>query len=355
VLAAQQAAPTAAAQQTAPTKARPAATPRARVTRQAADRDEDVPNGTDVLAPGLDRLLHGSGDVDSFWIDVTWPTSADQLTAVRVFGSGVGTWNRAVQFRLTPENVQSILEELREVRFGAYPIDVREEEKDKKHERDETELYGRIIVRVGDVTHIVRQMGDKPERELDALAKKVLELARQPAARGERIGNLDEGLTRLAGGTIAPEALELLARRKVDKPEPGAGRENWMLRINGSRAVDRDLTRQPAVERELRLSDQELKTLVSLLREARIGSLPQSLWAPRYSTLRVQVLNQMRNIQARQFVGMTAETHGAQQKAFDKVFAWCEKTHQRVLAKGRVLAAQRQESESEREREKEKD
>ena len=116
----------AAAQQTAPKKAKPAATPPAPVAREAEDRDEDAPKGTDVLAPGLDRLLHGSGDVDDFWIDVTWPTSANQLTAVRVFGNGVGTWNRAVQFRLTPENVQSILEELRETRFGAYPIDVRE-------------------------------------------------------------------------------------------------------------------------------------------------------------------------------------------------------------------------------------
>ena len=355
-LAAPQAAPTTAAvQPPAPTRAG-AATPRARVTRVAEDRDEDAPKGTDVLAPGLDKLLQGSGDADSFWIDVTWPTSANLLTAVRVFGNGVGTWNRAVQFRLTPEDVRSILEELREVHFGAYPIDVREkEERNQKHERDETELYGRIIVRLGDVTHVVRQMGDKPERELEALAKKVLELSRQPAARGEKVGNLDDGLARLAGGTIAPEVLEVLARRKVDKPDPGAGQENWMLRINGSRAVDRDLTRQPAVERELRLSDPELKTLISLLRDARVGSLPQSLWAPRYSTLRVQVLNQMRNIQARQFVGMTAETHGAQQKAFDKVFAWCEKTHQRVLAKGRVVPPQRQERESEKEREKEKE
>jgi len=224
VLAAQQPAPTtAAAQQAAPTRAG-AATPRARVTRQAKDRDEDAPRGTDVLAPGLDKLLNGSGDVDSFWIDVTWPTSANQLTAVRVFGNGVGTWNRAVQFRLTPENVQSILEELREIHFGAYPIDVREEEeKNQKHERDETELYGRIIVRLGDVTHVVRQMGDKPERELEALAKKVLQLSRQPAAHGEKVGNLDDGLARLAGGTIAPEVLEVLARRKVDKPDPGAG------------------------------------------------------------------------------------------------------------------------------------
>ena len=101
VLAEQQAAPTpaapeptaprkAAAQQTAPKKAKPASTTPAPSAREA-DRDEDAPRGTDVLAPGLDKLLQGSGDVDSFWIDVTWPTSANQLTAVRVFGSGVGT------------------------------------------------------------------------------------------------------------------------------------------------------------------------------------------------------------------------------------------------------------------------
>ena len=355
-LVARQPAPTpAAAQPTAPKKAKPAAAPSPSGAREAEDRDEDAPKGPDVLAAGLDRLLRGSGDLDDFWIDVTWPTATDQLTAVRVFGNGIGTWNRAVQFRLTEENVKAILEELRESRFGAYPIDVREEEKDKKHERDETELYGRIIVRIGDVTHLVRQMGDKPERELDALAKKVLDLSRQPAARGERVGNLDDGLAKLSGGTIAPEVLEVLARRKVDKPEPGAGQENWMLRMNGRRAVDRDLTKQPAAERELELSEQDLKTLLSLLREAKVGTLPQSLWAPRYTTLRVQVLNQMRNIQARQFVGMTAETHGAQQKAFDKAFAWCEKTHQRVLAKGRVVPAQRQERESEKEREKEKE
>jgi hypothetical protein len=325
----------------------------ARERREREERKE-----RDRLAPELDRMLR-SGKLGAFWIDVTWPTAPNQLTSVRLYGNGVGTWNRGVQFRLSPAEVRGIAEEVREMRFGGFPLEVREEEKSekKREERDETELYGRIVAGAGDVTHIVKMMGDEAEPELETLAKKVIGLAEKPAARGEKIGGLDDGLRRVADGTLAPETLEVLARRKVDKPKPGAADENWILRINGRRAVDRDMTRQPAVERELKLSDHELKALVAVLREAKAGSLPQSLWAPRYTTLRVQVLNQMRNVQARQFVGMTPETHGAPQKAFEKVFAWCEKTHARALAQGRVLPrnVQERDRESEEERERERD
>jgi hypothetical protein len=333
--------------------------PQAKEADAREEREREERTKHDALAPVLDRMLR-SDKLDGFWIDVTWPTGPNQLIAVRVYGNGVGTWNRAAQFRLSPSEVRSIAEKVREIRLGGFPLEVREEEEEKKDqekrgERDETELYGRIVAGAGDVTHVVKQMGDKAEPELEELAKKVISLAEKPAARGEKIGSLDEGLRRVADGKLAAETLEVLTHRKVDKPKPGAEEENWILRINGRRAVDRDLSKQPAVERELRLSDRDLKALIALLRDARAGTLPQSLWAPRYTTLRVSVLNQARNVQAREFVGMTAATHGEQQKAFDKVFAWVEKTHARVAAQGRVLPRHVQERDSERESERERD
>lgn len=325
--------------------------PKARDAGEREETERAERKEKDVLAPELDRMLR-SGKLDGFWIDVTWPTGPNQLTAVRIYGDGVGTWNRATQFRVSPADVRSIAEKVREIRFGGFPLEVREEEEKKTEKRDETELYGRIVAGAGDAVHLVKQMGDKGEPELEELARKVIGLAEKPASRGEKIGSLDDGLRRVADGKLAPETFEVVARRKVDRPRPGAGDENWLLRINGRRAVDRDLSKQPAVERELLLSAQELKTLVALLREAKAGSLPQSLWAPRYTTLHVQVLNQVRNVQARQFVGMTAETHGEQQKAFDKIFALVEKTHARAAAQGRVLPRQSQTREGESERER---
>jgi hypothetical protein len=353
VLAAQQPPPPTAAAK------KPSSGPAAKRDAGARERDEREAREKrpDRLAPELDRILE-SKDLAGFWIDVTWPTGTNLLTSVRLYGDGVGTWNRATQFRLPPDVVRGIAEKVRDIHFGAFPLEVREEEEKKKPgQRDETELYGRIIVGAGDMVHLVKQMGDKPEPELEELAKKVIADSRQPASKGERVTTLDDGLRRVGDGTLAPQSLELVARRKVDKPAPSEGEENWMLRINGLRAVDRDMTKRPAVERELILTDQELKTLLALLRDAKVGTLPQSLWAPRYTTLRVQVLNQMRNVQARQFGGMTAQTHGAVQKSFDKVFEWCEKTHARAVAKGRVLPRQEQEreTESDRERGKEKE
>lgn len=351
-----------AAQQPPPSTAaakKPSPKPAAKREADEREREEHEARerkGPDRLEPELERILK-SDSLEGFWIDVTWPTGTNLLTSVRLYGDGVGTWNRATQFRLPPDVVRGIAEKVREIHFGAFPLEVREEEKKKPGERDETELYGRILVGAGDVVHLVKQMGDKAERELEELAKKVIADSRQPASRGERITTLDEGLRRVGDGTLAPQSLELVVRRKVDKPAPSEGEENWMLRINGLRAVDREMTKRPAVERELILTDQELKTLLALLRDAKVGTLPQSLWAPRYTTLRVQVLNQMRNIQARQFGGMTAQTHGAAQKSFEKVFEWCEKTHARAVAKGRLLPRQEQEreAESDRERGKEKE
>src|SRR6185369_388128 len=82
-----------AAQEAAPPEPTPATRAREdheeREKREREERKED-----DRLTPEVDRMLR-SGKLDGFWIDVTWPTGTNQLTAVRLYGNGVGTWNRA--------------------------------------------------------------------------------------------------------------------------------------------------------------------------------------------------------------------------------------------------------------------
>src|SRR5437764_13792214 len=60
------------------------------------------------LEAALAARIRGSGlgDVD---VDVRWPHGSEVLTPCRIFGSGVGIWRRASQFRAPRAEVLSLL------------------------------------------------------------------------------------------------------------------------------------------------------------------------------------------------------------------------------------------------------
>jgi hypothetical protein len=308
----------------------------------------------DTISAAIQKRIDGKASAEDVILDVVWPSAPDLLTSYRIYGNGVGVYNRRTQFRLTKAEVMSLLKAAQAIRIDSLPLEIGESEKG-----EEREIKGRVTISVGGVSRAVRQVGEEVSEPLSQLAATVLRVCEKPAQRGITVGSFDEAFRKLDEGALVPEVFEVVARRKTDHPGPGVAEEDWMVRVNGRHVLDRvsSKDKSPAVERELTLSDKEFRELVALVRASTPASLPQSLYATQYTGLHIQVLNQVRNIQARQFTGMAPTVHGERQKEFDRIVEWGAAMHQRALTSGQLLPARPalvRESEPDREREKEK-
>ncbi|HEY1433844.1 MAG TPA: hypothetical protein VGG65_00635, partial [Thermoanaerobaculia bacterium] len=110
----------------------------------------------------------------------------------------------------------------------------------------------------------------------------------------------------------------------------------------------------PASARVLLLSNKDFVGLAQALHDADPAALPQSLFAPQYTDVVIQLLNRYRPIQARQFAGMTPQTNGEKQEAFDRVLAKLTALHERARKEGRVVAIPDQTHSESEERDRER-
>ena len=303
-----------------------------RERREQRERREARAPRTDVLGPELAGRLR-SGRLDDVEIDVRWPHGDEVLMPCRVVGNGVGVWKRQSQFRLSRQEVRALLKTVQDGRFGTLPMETGEEESGEREQK------GRVTVSVGPLSKTVVQLaeGTTPPG-LQRIADAVLDRCAARGPGGVRVSGFDDAWSKLSSGTLAPETLEIRVQRRTDHPGEGPA-EDWFLRVNGRRLSDRD--RPPgaarASSRELLLSPKEHAELVAKLRESDLPTIPLNVYAPQYTDVRIQVLDQLRHFQARPFTGMTPATHGEKQSVFDRLFEMLAALHRRVVAEGRVV------------------
>jgi hypothetical protein len=282
-----------------------------------------------VLAPGAAGAARDDLRVFSeCWLD-------DALYQVELFGGGVGVWNGERQFEAGEERVNRVLELLREARFGDMrevygeavpdiPIPQDVPPADGSGAASATRVLCLVALRIGDVEKQTIQISKPPRSEaLMELAESIFELCREPAMHGGVTADgVDDGLAKVADGTLAPETLSVLVQRKPEPRDAEAGAGGFLLRIDGGRATVRDLEATGAFgpPRRLDLDGAELAALAGRLAEARIGEAPPNLWAEHYTDVMVGVLDQEQRIQARRFARMTPRTHGEAQVRYDAVY-----------------------------------
>lgn len=248
------------------------------------------------------------------------------LTEVQIFGSGVGIWNRGRQFTLAPAQVTALLERFREVGFSRFQEiygEIEEEVPVPEEGASILRIVCRVALTVGDVTKQSSQLSEGPRsEELRSLAQEVLALGHGPGAAGVGAESLDDGLAKIAGGTLAPEVLRVLLHRKPDAGPAGAGGRGFLLRIEGARATVQPYTTSGGYGDPVAvdLAAPEVARLAALLAEHRAGELPVNLYAPQYTDMVIEVLNRKVDVQARRFSGMTPTTHGEAQKRFDRIY-----------------------------------
>lgn len=321
---------------------------RAEVER-ASEETLPVPPGSALAA-----ILEGTkapGEVEGFAL-LTECVTDEGWSTLRLFGDGVGFYDRRVQVTLSGDELRGLMESFRAAGFAGMPPyfgegseeepgDPEELREDRPEEgrgtagdeggasaggRQGRALPARLICRVrlaagGDAKEV--RPFDRGERsqELRSLAEEVLGLARDHVAEGVTVESLADGLEKVASGALDPRALTVTLHRRFG--EDGApGQAGWMLRLHDRQAEIREFTASggPGATELHALPAEGLEEVLSALVENEVWGLPVNLWARSYTDLSVTVLGWDQHVQARQFAGMTLSTHGESQTRFSQVF-----------------------------------
>jgi len=294
---------------------------------------------TDPITTALQMSIDGKASLVDVRIDAFWSRDGKAVSA-RIFGDGVGIWQRQLQFQLSKAQVVGILKTLQEAGFGSMPDRLGGEEEEAVG-NEGPQLKGQLAVLAGSASKRVLQLvqGDQ-SKEFELLVNAVLDACAGPATRGIGAATMEEGLRMLAAGQLSPQILETTVQRPPDAKASDRPEEGWILRTAGSRATAEQTGagKSPPPARELVLSPKEFRALATTLAEADPASLPQSLYAPRYTDLTVELFSYHRTIAGRRFLGMTPETHGDKQKAFDRLVDVFRALHERVEKQGKPVA-----------------
>ena len=293
----------------------------------AGVRAEEEGSSVDRLAPSLKTRIESEalGDVQ---VDVFWSRGGKATTA-RIFGNGVGIWKREAQFRLSRARVLDILRAIERARFGAMPDQCGEDEEGQENEKNEgPRLKGQLVVRAGAERKSTLQLVDGEQSKAFAqLVEKILRTCEGPARKGIRAASMGDALGMLANGKLAPEVLEVAIQRRPDPKAPSDSAPAWTLRVAGLRVSEES-------GRSLSLFGKEFHDLAALLSETNPSALPQSLYAASYTDLTIAILKYSRTIAGRRFLGMTPESNGPMQKAFDRITSALDALHARVEKEG---------------------
>jgi hypothetical protein len=257
---------------------------------------------------------------------------------VRIFGSGAGIWKRSAQFAVPRDLLQVLLEAFQEADFDRLPPIL-----GGSVDPDEARRGPRIICQAsltaGSITKEVVQLEKGAQsKALWTLANTILDLCEKHAVSGIAASSLEDGLDKIADGRLARESLELTVHHR---PEGTSGRGNtgWILHVEGGTARVDDYSNPTTSRRRvrLRLPASDLTVLVRALQDQDVAALPGNVFAEGYTDVHVGVLNRERQVQAREFTGLTAEAQARGRIQFERLLSVFSALYRRVVEEGQPL------------------
>jgi hypothetical protein len=299
-----------------------------REREEREEREREKPVTRVDLSRAIDTFATGAIP-ETLRVRVEWERN-DALSAAEIYGDGGGTWNDEVAIRLPADDVRAVVRALQQAHFGAM------QERFGDPEPEFMKLKGKITLTAETTGKTVIQLGrGEQSNEFAALATQILDIAQRSAPRGALAHDLQSALTDIAAGRISPAALKIGAQRRDDRP--GSDEPGWVLRTRNREAIARSFSNRGGYGPEtlLLLSADEVRQLAAAVRDADPAALPPNLYAAQYTDVNVQVLNRGRDLQARRYGGVTAETHGAKQQAFDRLVEALAAIAQRAIREGK--------------------
>jgi hypothetical protein len=295
----------------------------------------------DRLGAEIEQRIAGKVGADDVRIEVSWRRPSEIVSA-RVYGDGVGVWRERTQFTLTRQQVLDLLRALRDARFGAMEKAYGGEDEEAGEEKPKEKVYlrGSVAVRIGtEVKRVAQYMEGSQSEPLAGLARRILAVSEKAAKTGTGAASLSDGLAKLMAGKLAPQTLQILVQSTAGRPGEGQETGGWILRIEGLRVLDRAAGAQDKAvpPRLLVLSHEDFHELVELLRDSDPQGLPRNLFSTLHLRLDIRLLAGRADLSARRYAGKTAETLGAKQAAFDRLYAGLAALHERAGKQGAVV------------------
>jgi hypothetical protein len=257
---------------------------------------------------------------------------------VAVFGTGVGIWKGAVQFKVAHAEIVALLLAFQKADFIPAPeagAPRGASASPGAHARpDPLTIVCRVKLAIGPASREVTETNRTPQDPvLRRLAQEIFDVCEPLAGKGLGAADLGDGLRKLADGRLSAETFELLLHRKPETPNRGDG---FLLRIEGRAVSARRFTGAAGYDpaRSLELTQAELMGLARVLVEKGVDASPLNLHATDYTDFQVAVLDRKKSVQARRFAGLTAQTHGERQRRFDEVLAALTALYQRTQEHG---------------------
>jgi hypothetical protein len=299
--------------------------------REHDDADEK-PGTNEPLERRLEQMNRGAS-TDGLRIRVDWVRSG-KMTTAEVYGNGAGIYDDRVALRFSPADLRAVVRAVTQSGFSGMPSRFGEADSDF------LKMTGRVTIDVDRIGKSVLQMEQGPQSEkLAILAAEVITAAERASRGAVVVDSLSDALTKLSSGAIPPETIRLTVQRRDDRPTPSE--RGWLLRLRGREAVARPFTAATGygAPRRLILTDADFAELAARLREIDLATLPENLYAPMYTDLRVDILGRSRDLQARPYSAVSAATHGKRQVAFDALIERLRTLAERVIAEGSATSA----------------
>lgn len=272
------------------------------------------------LCKRLDEARKGKPVLGEVRLEVVGVGSNGPKSLV-LFGSGVGIWNGARQFRIDTKVVRELLTSIDKAGFCAWPDKASRigREKEAEVDVDALQMDRAISLTIGDASKAVTHVVNSPESAaFTTLVARLLDACEQDGQRGIAAESLLDGLTKLRNGALAPEVLEIT----LNCPQQTAtDPEGWLLRVRGG-AVEAERNTKAAGyadRRKIRLTDQQVRDLAKTLLDANFTGLPGNIVGTGYTDLRVGVLDRTQAIQVRAFAGAPPTAKPEAQEAFSKL------------------------------------
>ncbi len=259
-------------------------------------------------------------------VEVDW-REGTRFRRLEVWGDGIGIWEGSRQFRLGREELVGLAEAL--LASGLEGMDEAGPpgEEEGVREVGDSAAQGvrireRVRVEAGGLSLEVRRtVRQPPFPELARLVERVVALCAGPAARGVAASGLSDALAKERKGTLAPQALRLSFQVLDETPGPGGVRPGWILQLNGRSLSVRDVVKGTGAGdvRRKEISSRQFGALVRELARAELETAPAALYSERYEDLSVDVLGQLKAVQARRFAGLSRGTHAGPQARYERL------------------------------------
>lgn len=220
----------------------------------------------------------------------------DSRRSLQVIRGTVAVWGNERQVRLSTEDRGVLIDLLLDADFAHFASRYGETRKADKQEAP-LRVSCRIHVALQGVEKASVQILDGEQSEqLLGLARRLLDRIETLASRGVTTTSLEDGLMKIAGGTLASEVLGLRLLTL-----PAGGGSGTILRIEGGQISRQAYTPGKAVGavRSRDLARCQLRDVIAALRDARFWELPVNLSADGVTELEVRVLSQRKTVIAR--------------------------------------------------------